>query len=119
MKVLFKTRTVVLLAALFSGVVAQSAHAATLASSYVGGSFGCIITNLGTKDITVKMEIVDFEGVVLVGEDKLVPPGGARDIFGAVASGYCRFSGEFGKNKVRANLTRYSGGQSSLVVPAY
>jgi hypothetical protein len=118
MKALFETRKAVFLAALFSGVVAQGAHAATLASSYVSGSFGCLITNLDAKAITVKIELVFYDGTVLLGEDRLVPPGGASDVFGAVESGYCRFSGKFSKNKVRANLTRYSGGVSSLVVPA-
>lgn len=118
MKALFATRKAIVLAALFSGVVAQGAHAATLATSYVAGSVGCLITNLDTKEITVKMEIVFYDGSVLVAEDRVVPAGGASDIFGSVASGYCRFSGKFSKNKVRANLTRYSSGASALVVPA-
>lgn len=118
MKAPFATRKAIFLAALLSGVVAQGAHAATLATSYVGGSFGCVITNLDTKEITVKIEQVYFDGTVLFGQDRVVPPGASTDIFSAVVSGYCRFSGKFSKNKVRANLTRYSGGVSSLVVPA-
>jgi hypothetical protein len=111
MKVLLEARRALFLAVLFSGVAAHGAHAATLISPYSYRSMGCMIVNVGTKDITAKIEILDFNGAVLHEGDRLVPPGGARDVFQTISNtgGYCRFSGDFSKKKVRASLNDSEG----------
>ena len=120
MKVLFKARKAVFLAALFSGVVAHGAHATTLVSPYVAVSFGdgvgCLIVNVGTKDITAKVELLKYDGTLLNVDFLDVAPGQARDINSSfVPGGYCRFSGDFSKKKVRASVNVLSASGGAVV----
>jgi len=124
MKVLFKARKAVFLAALFSGVVAHGAHATTLVSPYVAVSFGdgvgCLIVNVGTKDITAKIEVVSINGTVLQQGDPVVAPGRAEFVYAyGIVTAHCRFTGDFSKKKVRASVDVYSGGRTIAVAPAW
>lgn len=127
MKSLFATRKAVLLAALFSGVLAADrAHAATLVSpsliaSTASGEFvACIIVNVSSKDITANVELMSFQGTVLKQETVNVPPGVVDDVsLGGIPGGYCRFSGKFTSKKVRTSINVVGPAlQTRAVAPA-
>ncbi|MBY0279808.1 hypothetical protein K2Z84_31115 [Candidatus Binatia bacterium] len=126
MKTPFAGRKAIFLAALFSGVVtARCAGAATLVSPTVITRFGqdyvaCIIVNADTKDITVNVELLDFEGALLKQSYIDLAPGRVRDVnLGSVYGGYCRFTGKFTAKKVRASANVIdSEGHNIAIAPA-
>lgn len=97
---------------------AGSASAVTVATAPLDASqwdeYACNIVNLGTTNLTAKVELVDFdEGTVIASGELAAPPGaGARltqldEEFGFGA--YCRFEIPGARRDFRASLTIYSG----------
>jgi len=79
------------------------------------GSFECRVTNAGTGDVTVRLSILDANGVPLAVEDRTVPP----DAFGSVGTGAsnatgasCKASlvGKGNTKTLRSSLTVSDGG---------
>jgi hypothetical protein len=106
---------------------AGSASALTVATPPLDASqwdeYACNVVNLGTQNLTAKVELIDFdEGTVIASADLAAPPGaGARltqldEEFGFGA--YCRFEIPGARRDFRASLTIYSGSEGRDVATA-
>jgi hypothetical protein len=106
---------------------ASSAFGITLATPPLDASqwdeYACNIINLGTQNLTAKVQLVDFDdGTVLASGELAAPPGaGARltqldEEFGFGA--YCRFDVPGARRDFRASLTVYSGTEGRDVANA-
>src|SRR5262245_46066097 len=98
------------LAALLSLAVAVPAYAVTLTSPSLSmeadGGVNCRIVNLAQKPIQVAIEILSGSGQVIDSNNVIVQPGavGSEEIaLGVSFVAYCRFSGNFSQNQVRAS----------------
>lgn len=95
--------------------LAGPAHAATLVSQGLrvasGDIANCLIVNAGTKEITVKFELLNVNGEVAGEDEASVLPGGqsSQPFPGNTGSAHCRFTGAFSKRDVRASIDVTSG----------
>jgi hypothetical protein len=111
---------------LFFIISAATTHAATLLTpsmnvTNVDNTLDCRIVNGGDKSITVLIEMVNASGVVILDDQKDVPPGGAQsiDLTDTDESASCRFSGKFGKKAVRGSIQVLDGSLRTIsIAPA-
>ena len=111
------------LLSVFFIISAATAHAATLLTPSMNvtnfdNTLDCRIVNGGDKTITVLIEMVDANGVVVLDDQRDVPPGGAGsiDLTDADQSASCRFSGKFGKNAVRGSIQVLDGSLRTIAI---
>jgi len=104
--------------------LAGTAHASTLVTPSVsvksGDTLVCRIVNAGEETVTVDVDIVDFLGARLKGGPDVVEPGevGIQVLVQTTTSAYCRFTGAFSKQRVRASVDVLSEGHTIAVAPA-
>ena len=100
---------------------AASADTTLSTSSFVASAtqdVWCNVTNLGTKPVTVTMEHVNIDGMVLMtGTLEIVPQGSDSTSMDGAGLVRCRFTGKFSRKSVRAVAFLLDGG-TVLSVPA-
>jgi len=114
-------------AAVLALVLAGPAAATTLLSQTLrvaSGDFpSCNIVNAGTREITVKAELLDVHGGVADEQTFTVLPGGesGNSTSGVIGNCHCRFIGAFSKRDVRASMDVLSGADlgTRVTAPAY
>ena len=113
------------LAALLSLAVAGPAYAVTLTSPSLSmeadGGVNCRIVNLAQKPIQVAIEILGGSGQVIDSNNITVQPGavGSEEItLGVSFVAYCRFSGNFNQNQVRASIDATTDNRTIAIAPA-
>jgi hypothetical protein len=114
------------LAVLLAVATAGAAQAATVLNSQSleavsAETIGlCRLVNLGTKSVSVLIEVLDGAGAVSDTDERTVAPGATADLFtGASPSTFrCRFSGSFTKGKVEALVALVNSGSMTVAVPA-
>jgi len=85
------------------------------------GGVNCRIVNLGPKPIQVAIEIVGAAGQVIDSNNITVQPGavGSEEIaLGVNFVAYCRFSGNFNQNSVRASIDATTENRTIAIAPA-
>ena len=91
-------------------------------TNYYEDSFGCTVLNAGNKAIAVTVMIISGYGTLITEAELVVPAGQARGLASfdiAVSEGaYCRFTGNFNKNQVRAGVLIAGDSRTRLFAPA-
>jgi len=106
--VLAKKRLLSLALALGFASVAVTARADTqistsslpISSSVIGM---CVATNVGSKTVTVRLDLVDAGGTAVASDEAQLPPNGIAAISPSESPGlaYCRVTGKFQKANLR------------------
>lgn len=78
----------------------------SLSTTNVDNYLDCRVVNLADAPITVLVELVDYNGAVILDDTIEVPARGVRsiDLQNTAMAAYCRFTGSFKKKAVRANI---------------
>lgn len=101
-----KIVSVLVATAMFVLGLGAIAHAAELFGGPffppAGGHLLCSVVNVSDKAITVRTEVFNGQGVVLHAVQPTWDPGEGGGLIG-FGGRYCKFSGQFNKNSVRAN----------------
>ena len=103
---------------------AAPAHAlTTLVTSDLTGGIGdfilCRLVNVGPRDITVTLQMIDQSGLILEESEQVITPGTRGFlIHSEFTSAYCRFVGFFSKTLVRGSIDILSNGRSIVALPA-
>lgn len=118
--------TVVLGFVVATGEFASAATVLTTPAVYGGSgeSKGCTVINVGTKPVTISVEIMRSDGTAFASSPNCTlqagqADGGCNVADFAIGGNYCRFTLVKGSKKnVQAAIDLSTGGTSRLVIPA-